>query len=339
MKANTGPTKWDAILRCQTWHMWPEKLSAELAGVPVNYGADSPLSVSVVLDAYVPRSDPSKFVIEATDRGPELSDDRLLALYQVGELFLKTPTEPVPILTAPPRHARRGELDIVLDFEFEGGLPAVLKEALRDTAYQIMGLLNLHIRDFLVPALPFQIRQLGDDDTATASFVRSIWVQERQDLGAHELAQSLNDIMRFLIDPTKGEKYRTALELYAAHFNERQARVRFLLLIITMEALAEASPKEQVALDLVDRWSAELMDEMAKYDTDSSDYKTLNSLSGQVRRLKDKSIGAQIADLFADLADVSEDERKKLQRRAKMSTMREASSSTTATYHLANSVT
>lgn len=91
--------------------MWPANLSAELAGVPVNYGADSPLSVSVVLDAYVPRSDPSKFVIEATDRGPELPDDRLLGLYQVGELFLKTPTERVPILTAPPRHARRGELD------------------------------------------------------------------------------------------------------------------------------------------------------------------------------------------------------------------------------------
>lgn len=79
-----------------------------------------------------------------------------------------------------------------------------------------MGLLNLHIRDFLVPALPFQIRRLNDDDTATASFVRSVWVQERQDLDAHELARSLDDIVRFLIDPTKGEKYRTALELYAA---------------------------------------------------------------------------------------------------------------------------
>ncbi|MBX7432546.1 hypothetical protein JDV09_10585 [Mycobacterium sp. Y57] len=120
-----------------------------------------------------------------------------------------------------------------------------------------------------------------------------------------------------MIDPTKGEKYRTALELYAAHFNERQARVRFLLLVIAMEALAVASPKEQLALDLVDRWSAELIDEMAKYETTSSEYKTLNSLSGQVRRLKEKSIGAQIADLFENLSDVSADERKKLQRRAK----------------------
>lgn len=84
-----------------------------------------------------------------------------------------------------------------------------------------------------------------------------------------------------------------------------------------MEALAEVSLKEKVALDLVDRWSAELMNEMAKYDKTSSDYKTLNSLGGQVRRLKDKSIGAQIADLFVHLADLSEDERNKLQRRAK----------------------
>ncbi|MCV7221880.1 HEPN domain-containing protein [Mycolicibacterium elephantis] len=310
-------TKWDAILRCQTWHSWPENLSAELAGVPINYGADSPLTVNVVLSAYVPRSDPSKFVPEQTDRGPELPDDRLRDLYQVGEFFLKTPTEQVPLLTAPPRHARRGELDIILDFEFEGVLRAELKGALQDTAFQIMGLLNLRFRDFLIPALPFQIRQLGDGDTATATFVRSIWIQDRQDLDAHELAHSLHDIVRFLIDPSKGEKYRTALELYAAHFNERQARVRFLLLIITMEALAEASPKEQVALNLVSQWNDQLKSEMAKYDKGSDDHKALNSLSGQVNRLKDNSIGAQIADLFANLADASEDERKSLQRRAK----------------------
>jgi hypothetical protein len=45
------------------------------------------LRVDLVLDTYLPRSDPAKFVVEATDRGPELPDDILLGLHRVGTDF------------------------------------------------------------------------------------------------------------------------------------------------------------------------------------------------------------------------------------------------------------
>jgi hypothetical protein len=88
--------------------VWPEPFAAHLSGVPVNYGAESPLLVDVVIDTYPPRSDPARFVVEATDRGPELPDDLLLGLHRVGDGFLKAPEDVVPLLPQAPRHARRG---------------------------------------------------------------------------------------------------------------------------------------------------------------------------------------------------------------------------------------
>lgn len=310
-------SKWDLILRCQTWHVWPETFSGGLKGIPVNYGVDSPLLVDVVLDAYLQRTNPAIFVVEGTDRGPELPNDLLVGLHGVGGTFLKTPEDVVPFVP-PRRHARRGELDIILDFEFDGDpLPPALIDALRDTAFEVMALLNVHLRDFLTPALPFQIRKLTGDGNADVKFVRTIAVQDRRELAVDALRQPLTDVASVLLGPTNTEKFRTALELYAAHFNERQVRVRFLLLVIAMEALAVASPKEQVALDLVDRWIADLSDEKKKHDKGSSAYRTLESLGGQVNRLKEKSIGAQIADLFDGLPGVDEDGTKDLKRRVK----------------------
>lgn len=296
--------------------MWPERFSARLGGLLIDYGADSPLSVSVVLDAYVPRSDPSKFVVEGTDRGPELPDDWLLGLHRVGSLFLKAPEDVVQLL-APRRHARAGELDIILDFEFEGDtLPSELADALSGAAYEIMALLNLHVRDFLTTALPFQIRKLTDDGNADVKFIRTIAVQARSDLDVDALRQPLREILVFLVNPMNNEKFRTALELYAAHFNERQARVRFILLVIAMEALAETSLKDKAALDLLSRWRVELDEEKAKYDDDSEAYHSLDALSRELDFRGTDSIGNQIRKLFADLPGVGEKECVALQRRA-----------------------
>lgn len=165
--------------------------------------------------------------------------------------------------------------------------------------------------------MPFQIRRLTDDGNANVKFVRTINVQNRQELGVDALRQSLGEIASFLGDLSNSEKFRTALELYAAHFNERQVRVRFILLIIAMEALAEATPKEQPVLDLVERWNAELKAEKSKHDETSSAYRSLNSLSGQLNWLKLKSIGVQIADLFDDLSGVGEEALADLKRRAR----------------------
>jgi hypothetical protein len=296
--------------------VWPEAFSAHLLGVPVNYGADSPLLVDVVIDTYVPRSDPARFIVEATDRGPDIPDAQMPGLHRVGDGFLKDPADVVPLVTIK-RHARRGEMDIILDFEFEGdSLSTALTQGLRDTAHEIMGLLNIHLRDFLTPAMPFQIRQLTGDDTAHVKFVRKVIVQKRLDLDVHAIAQPLNEVTRFLVNPLNDNKFRTALELYAAHFNERQERVRFILLIIAMEALAEASPKDEAALNLLSRWRVELKDEKAKYDEGSEAFHSLDALSRELDFRGKDSIGNQIRKLFVDLPGMSEDECIELQARA-----------------------
>jgi hypothetical protein len=310
-------TKWDAILRCQTWHVWPETFSGRVWRVPVNYGADSPLLVDVVLDTYVQRSNPARFVPEATDRGPDLPNDLLLGLHRVWDAFLKTPEDVVPLLP-PTRHAMRGELDIILDFEFDGDpLPPALTEGLRDTAYEIMALLNIHLRDFLIPALPFQVRRLTDDGNADVKFIRKIAIQSRLALDVGLLGHSLGDIASFLFGPLNNDKFRTALELYAAHFNERQVRVRFLLLVIAMEALAEESLKDQPALGFVERWIGEVNEEKAKHATASGMYRGLDSLSGQLNSFRYKSIGAQIGDLFADVPGLTADGLADMKKRAR----------------------
>ncbi|SPM33692.1 hypothetical protein MRAB57_1496, partial [Mycobacterium rhizamassiliense] len=285
--------------------------------VPVDYGAHSPLLAEVFLDTYLPRSDAATFVPEATDCGPELPNDLLLGLHRVGDTFLKTPEDVVP-LVPPRRHAMRGELDIILDFDFdEDPLPAVLAERLRDTAYEILALLNIHLRDFLVPAMPFQIRKLTDDGHADVKFIRTIAVQDRVELGVDLLALSMGDIASFLYGSINSAKFRTALELYAAHFNERQMRVRFLLLVIAMEALADESPKDQPALGLVERWIAELNEEKAKHGKSSGGYRSLDSLGGQLNSLRSKSIGAQIGDLFAEVPGLTEAGLADMKKRAK----------------------
>ncbi len=175
-------------------------------------------------------------------------------------------------------------MDIILDFEFDGeSLPVSLTESLRDTAHEIMALLNIQLRDFLTTSLPFQIRRVLGDGNVNVKFTRQVWVQERVNLVTDDLKNTLGEIAGFLADAMNGERFRTALKLYAAHFNERQVRVRFLQLVIAMEALAEPSPKAQVALDLVDQWVDDLKQEQGKYEKTSSDYRVLESLNGQVR--------------------------------------------------------
>jgi hypothetical protein len=81
--------------------------------------------------------------------------------------------------------------------------------------------------------------------------------------------------------PIHSPKFRTALELYAAHFDERQVRVRFLLLVIAMEALAVESPKDQPALGFVEHWIDELNEEKANHEKSSSEYRSLDSPCAQ----------------------------------------------------------
>jgi hypothetical protein len=144
----------------------------------------------------------------------------------------------------------------------------------------------------------------------------TVAVHSRQTLASETLGRSLLGIAHFLTDPSYGETYRVALELYAAHFTEQQVRVRFILLVIAMEALAESTQKHQVAVDLLARWRQELDAEKAKYEDSSEEFHSLNALSSELDFRSGDSINNKIRKLFADLPGVSAGERAGLQRRA-----------------------
>jgi hypothetical protein len=68
-------------------------------------------------------------------------------------------------------------------------------------------------------------------------------VQNRRVLKAEELNPVITRVAHDLFSSNDADKRRIALELYGSHFFERQARTRFLLLVIAMEALSHVAPK------------------------------------------------------------------------------------------------
>ncbi|CAA0127430.1 Uncharacterised protein [Mycolicibacterium vanbaalenii] len=308
---------WEGILRCQTWNVWPAGFSGALAPIDVEYGAESPVRVTPVVDSYQPRNRPEQYASDEEVEGPPLWDGELPGLHRVWDAYLKAPEDSVP-LTMRTREPYRGELEIWLKFEFDADeLPATLFEALRSTAYEILALLNLRLAEFLVPQLPFQTRRLATgEDRAELTLEHRIAVFERHSYTKESLPEPFLDLAHFLTDPRFGDKFRVSLELYAAHFAEQQVRVRFILLVIAMEALAEGDTKHQVALDLLSRWRQELNAEKAKHEATSDEFYSLDALSRELDFRGRESIGNQIRKLFVDLPGFSEESRKKLQRMA-----------------------
>ncbi|MFF2026987.1 hypothetical protein ACFVW2_35025, partial [Streptomyces sp. NPDC058171] len=126
-------------------------------------------------------------------------------------------------------------------------------EALRATAYAVMSLLNLQLGDYLTPTAPFQLRKVLPGGGGGFESEILLAVHARQTLKEETLAQTITSIANVILGSVYGEKLRVALELYAAHFTEHQVRVRFLLLVIAIEALAKSTAKYQVAIDLLGR--------------------------------------------------------------------------------------
>ena len=281
----------------------------------INYGTANPLSVNVTVSTYTQRSSPEQSLTEPTGLGPPLWDGKVPGLHRVRDFILKAPEDTIGVAQRL-RTAESGELDIRLSFDFDHDPPDRLVEALRARAYEILALLNLGLGDFIRPTMPFQIREMLPNDQASVKFAFGIAVHARHTLGGEKLSGSLLGIAHFLTDPNYGEKYRVALELYGAHFTEEQARVRFILLVIAMEALAESSPKNQVARDLLARWQEEIATEKEKYELSSDEFDSLNALSRELDFRSGDSVNNTIRKLFADLPGISNEERTELKRRA-----------------------
>lgn len=308
--------KWNGILRCKTFDVWPARTTSELPPVDIHYGSTAPVRVHTLVTAYDPKLQPALNLIEPSDLGPSLWDGDQPRFHRIWDALLLGVGETIQLSQPDPRTARRGELDIQLGFDLDGDPSKPLVEALRAHAYEMLAVLNLQLADFLIPTMPFLLCKVLPGDEIEVDLDFKVEVRNRQTLTDEALGQGLLGIAHFLSSPTYAERYRVALEVYEAHFTEQQVRVRFILLVIGMEALAESAPKHQVAQNLLVRFQEEIATERSKYDPSSEEFFSLDALSRELDFRSKDSINNTIRKLFASLPGLSNEESLALQRQA-----------------------
>jgi len=304
-----------ATLRCQTWNVWPEKIVVEATDFHVEHGT-GPIPARLAIVAYLNRTAPEIYSAEATEIGPLVWTGSVPGLYLVRDTILKAPEDVIQV-TWEHQHARRGEIDIAINFQAASNPPDVsLLESVYSTASAVMSLINLQIPDYLTPVAPPQTRRIISRGKSSLASDIVLAVRNRRSLGREDISDALKGAANALCNAPGREKLRTALDLYAAHFNERQARVRFLLLVMAMEALAKPTRKHDVALELLGRWERELAQAMQRHEPSSSEYSSLEALSRELTFRGDISIRTQVRQLFNAIEGVSPSECAELGRRA-----------------------
>lgn len=311
----TSLDEYVAILRCQTWNVWPERCVAEDRSFAVDYAAEAPLRARLAILVYEPRSAPERFTREPTSIGPLLWDGETPGLHRIRDTVLKAPEDEIEVAWQH-RNAHRGELDICINFKYAGEVPLALHEALRATAHAVMSLINLRVHDFLTPAAPFQLRKVLPTGGGQMESTLLLSVHNRHTLTQDDLRATVSHVANALKRSVFGPKLVTALELYAAHFTESQARVRFLLLVVAIESLSAGTRKHDSAIALLRRWEVELADEMKRHTASGEAWHSLDALRGELGFRAEDSIRSQVRKLFAGLRGVSPEESALLQRRA-----------------------
>lgn len=302
-----------AILRCQTWHVWPEKFVADHAFALRLGTGTAPARVAVL--SYAQRTASERYVHERTDRGPLLWDGETRGLLRIGDAVLKAPEDTIEI-TNEHRHAERGEVDICIGFPWIGELPAEALESLRATAFAVAALLNVQVGDHLTPTMPLQVRKVQLEGGGEFSSGVVVAVKRREVLEREALQVAVADATSLLLKSSFGDRLVAALELYTAQFSERQARVRFLLLVIAIEVLANPTLKHAVVLSLLGQWYQQLQIELERFDPSSEEFQSLQALAREMLVRKDDSIRSRVRKLFANLPGVTPIEGEELARKA-----------------------
>jgi hypothetical protein len=307
-------TRYVATLRCQTWNIWPELTVIEAESFALDLGAGKPVFAQAAVLSYLNRSRHWEYTSERTEHGPLIGTGSAPGLYLVRDAILKAPEDEIPVAFEH-ANARRGEIDISFAFMFDGELPSSARDSIRSAAFAFMSLINLKLGDFLTPVAPLAIRKV----LASGSRVESalvIAIHSRKFFSKADLEPAVSSIARLLSVGPDAEKLRTALELYGSHFHERQARIRFLLLVIALEALASPTPRPRIALDLVTKWQEELTAAQARYANSSAEYAALDALGRELLYRRDDSIRSQIRALAQRAVEPKNPDAEQFSRRA-----------------------
>lgn len=300
------------ILRCRTWHTWPAPQVFEQREIYFYDGKVAHAARITVL-SYAQKLSPAVYSDDETKKGPLLWDGRTRGLHRIRDEVLKAPEDVIP-LTFEHRHAYRGEVDLSINFRIDAPITPGIIEAVRAVVFSTMSVINFQLKEHLVPVLPFQVsRVLPMGQRQTESTVTmSVW--NRAELQEQDIFLALKEFAQ-VVNRSAGERMLVALELYAAHFAETQARVRFLLLVIGMEAIAEPTPKHEVALTLLDKWQEEVRQQLGCHLPGTDAYNSLEALGRELTYRRVDSIRSQVRNLFRDMGN-SEEESKALQKRA-----------------------
>lgn len=310
------------ILRCTTWNVWPENKTVSFPLLDIKYWKQPESSVRVQpsVRSYKRRSEAKLYLDEPTTQGPQIGYYNQPGSRRIrGGTLLGTReyANLSPVL----RHAHRGEIDIRLTFGTatdelpKGDIGRALSEALRAHAFEVIGLLNLKLDDFVAPTMDFQIHQIHPTSAALIDVRGEI--RDRREL-SDEILGDLEAATERFFNSDYDEKYRVALDLYAAHINEEQARVRFILLVIAMEAIARKGRKENAALRLLADWKKELEAEIAKFEGEgpSEELYSLEALKNQLDFREEDGLAERVRKLFKDLPGVGKEESEQLQEKA-----------------------
>lgn len=94
------------------------------------------------------------------------------------------------------------------------------------------------------------------------------------------------------------KKFGVALALYGAYFTEQSAKARFLTLIMALEALASATVKTQLALELLAKWGNEIHTLRSNPSLPPEDSASLEALHRELLFRRDDSVRSQIRKLI-----------------------------------------
>jgi hypothetical protein len=304
--------KYVSILRCTTWHVWPEhtRVLSKPIKVPVDERAGLFLYGSIHLVSYENRPRVKIYSgKESQEMGsPILWRGRLKSRYLIGESIVQAPEEKTAYKLHRER-AYKGEIDIQFHFATDHDHPKdELRQVVLGVSLSVMSLINIELGDLLTPVAPIQIGKItGQGLQSSSSFNVLAW--KRATLSQEDLQKTVDKYASiFSSDYLQNSilaKLRIALELYAAHFYERAMSTRFLMLVMALEALTPNSIKSKIALDLLEQWKQQVSALKSSFPSDSDEYFSLDGLERELIFRRENSIRTQIRQmvynvLFAD---------------------------------------
>lgn len=310
------PQKYVSTLRCQTFNIWPEKNQIIYDDFKVEYGDRKSFKAKLSIKSYLNRTPPELYENKETQYGSLLWDGSLEGLYRVGEKCVAAVGQRVQ-LKPKYRKSYCGEIDIEIHFTFPSLVPPIVTDALYSSTLAIISLLNLALGDYITPTMPFILSKENSAGGRCKAYEHLVKAQKNQRIKIKRLETELLNVTKTLLSSHYSGKLRTALELYASHFQEKQVKVRFLLLVMALESLAESTNKHKVAIDVVQNWQIELVDTMLEYEESSDEYKALKAMKMEIGSYSKKdSIRSQIRNLFLGLTNTSPLESTLLQKKA-----------------------